>query len=183
MIFISLAIVLILCYLMDNRDEKKAAEAEKTGKKADNKKNGLISNKVSYPNPSGKNLGEKNNNPLNMRVSKDKFIGEIQPSGDPNGFKQFESYKYGFRAAFRDINTKIKNGNDTISKIITKWAPPKDGNNTALYIEHVEKWSGINRNIKIETIEQKLRMVQAMTRQEIGYTPTLAELKEAYKII
>lgn len=168
MLFICLSIVVVMCYLLDNWDGKKT---EKTNTKP-----------ATYPNPSGNNRGLKNNNPLNIRKNGDKFQGEIQPSGDP-AFKQFESMRYGYRAAFRIINTYIKNGNNTIAKIINRWAPAADNNNTASYIEHVEQRSGINRNVTIETTEQKLRIIQAMSISETGYKPTLDELKKAYEII
>ena len=38
--------------------------------------------------------GLRNNNPLNIRISKDNFIGELVPSGD-KAFKQFKSIEYG----------------------------------------------------------------------------------------
>lgn len=167
MLFICLSIVIVLCYMLDNRDEKKAQ---------------TNAGATTYPNPSGKNRGLRNNNPLNIRKNKDKFVGEIQPSGDP-AFKQFESTKYGYRAAFRILNTYIKGGTNTIEKIINKWAPPSDGNNTTAYIEHVAQRSGIEKTAIIETETQKIRIIQAMTQSEVGITPTLAELKEAYKII
>ena len=167
MYFIIACIVLFFCYIAKNREKNEM----ETTKKA-----------TTYPNPSGKNRGLKNNNPLNIRKSNDKFVGEIQPSGDA-AFKQFESTKYGYRAAFRILNSYIKNGNNTIEKIVSRWAPSSDGNNTSSYIEHVEQRSGINRTKTIETENEKLRIIQAMTQSETGIKPTLAELKEAYKII
>ena len=166
MYFIIACIVLFFCYIAKNR-EKNEMETKKT---------------TTYPNPSGKNRGLRNNNPLNIRKSNDKFVGEIQPSGDA-AFKQFESTKYGYRAAFIILNSYIKNGNNTIEKIVSRWAPASDNNNTSSYIEHVEQRSGINRTKTIETENEKIRIIQAMTQSETGIKPTLAELKEAYKII
>lgn len=167
MYFIIACIVLFFCYIAKNREKNEMETTKKV---------------TTYPNPSGKNRGLKNNNPLNIRKSSDKFVGEIQPSGD-SAFKQFESMKYGYRAAFRILNSYIKNGNNTIEKIVSRWAPAKDGNNTSSYIEHVEQRSGINRTKTIETENEKIRIIQAMTQSETGIKPTLAELKEAYKII
>lgn len=168
MYFIVAFIILAFCWILRNRDKKEMETINKTA--------------TTYPNPSGKNRGLRNNNPLNIRRSNDKFLGEIQPSGDP-AFKQFESTKFGYRAAFRIINTYIKTGYNTIEKIVSRWAPAKDNNNTSAYIEHVEQRTGINRNTKIETETQKILIIQAMTQSETGIKPTLAELKKAYKII
>lgn len=87
--------------------------------------------------------GLRNCNPGNIRISKDKFQGEVTPSRDKE-FKQFESMAYGYRAIFAILHTYRKNGFDTIEKIITRWAPPNE-NNTEVYIARVEKTAGVPR--------------------------------------
>ena len=92
--------------------------------------------------------GIRNNNPLNIRRSKDKWQGQINannssPKGDAE-FVQFYSMEYGWRAAFV-ILCKTYYGKyklRTIRDIVTRWAPPKE-NNTPAYIRHVSDYTGI----------------------------------------
>ena len=93
--------------------------------------------------------GLRNNNPLNIRLSSDRWQGQIapSPSGEGRGeaeFCQFESMEYGWRAAFRLLchtyygKYKLR----TIRDIISRWAPPKE-NNTPAYIRYVSDYTGI----------------------------------------
>ena len=93
--------------------------------------------------------GIRNNNPLNIRLSSDRWQGQIapSPSGEGRGeaeFCQFYSMQYGWRAAFRLLchtyygKYKLR----TIRDIITRWAPPKE-NNTEAYIRRVTDRIGI----------------------------------------
>ena len=93
--------------------------------------------------------GIRNNNPLNIRLSSDKWQGQRPPSprrgvGGEAEFCQFESMAYGWRAAFVILcktyygKYKLK----TIRALITRWAPPKE-NNTEAYIRRVSDYAGI----------------------------------------
>ena len=91
--------------------------------------------------------GIRNNNPLNIRLSNDRWQGQRPPSNSPGGekvFCEFSEMKYGWRAAFRLLcNTYYKKyGLKTISDIIYRWAPPKE-NNTAAYIRRVSDYISI----------------------------------------
>ena len=105
--------------------------------------------------------GIRNNNPLNIRLSKDKWQGQINPSGNANvndndnnsslkgesDFCQFYTMEYGWRAAFV-ILCKTYYGKyklRTIRDIVSRWAPPKE-NNTPAYIRHVSDYTGIAPN-------------------------------------
>ena len=92
--------------------------------------------------------GIRNNNPLNIRRSKDKWQGQINannssPKGDAE-FIQFYTMEYGWRAAFvilcRTYYGKYKLR--TIRDIVSRWAPAKE-NNTPAYIRHVSDYTGI----------------------------------------
>ena len=102
--------------------------------------------------------GIRNNNPLNIRLSKDKWQGQINGKGNIDGnsslsseraggeavFCQFSSMEYGWRAAFV-ILCKTYYGKyklRTIRDIVSRWAPPKE-NNTPAYIRHVSDYTGI----------------------------------------
>ena len=111
-----------------------------------------MSNEVKEPR------GIRNNNPLNIRLSSDKWQGQINPSGNANvndndnnsslkgesDFCQFYTMEYGWRAAFvilcRTYYGKYKLR--TIRDIVSRWAPAKE-NNTEAYIRHVSDYTGI----------------------------------------
>ena len=86
----------------------------------------------------------RNNNPLNIRRSKDKWQGLDAKQNDPSFFK-FESMEMGWRAAFV-ILTKTyyhKYRLFTIRKIIKRWAPSVE-NDTDAYIKKVSDLTGID---------------------------------------
>ena len=111
-----------------------------------------MSNEVKEPR------GIRNNNPLNIRLSSDKWQGQINGKGNIDGnsslsseraggeavFCVFSSMEYGWRAAFVILcktyygKYKLK----TIRDIVTRWAPPKE-NSTEAYIRHVSDYTGI----------------------------------------
>jgi hypothetical protein len=107
-----------------------------------------------------------NNNPLNIRTSNDKFVGEIPSSND---FKAFESNYYGYRAAFKIINTYIKKyGLNTVEEIINRWAPPIE-NNTEAYINFVCNKTGYDRDtVFVENDPGIIKLVWAMAWIEQG---------------
>ena len=91
--------------------------------------------------------GIRNNNPLNIRLSSDKWQGQVLPQrGSGEGaFCQFSEMKWGWRAAFRLLchtyygKYKLR----TIRDIIYRWAPPNE-NGTLAYIRSVAERTGIN---------------------------------------
>ena len=102
--------------------------------------------------------GIRNNNPLNIRLSSDKWQGQINGKGNIDGnsslsseraggeavFCVFSSMEYGWRAAFV-ILCKTYYGKyklRTIRDIVSRWAPAKE-NNTPAYIRHVSDYTGI----------------------------------------
>jgi len=87
--------------------------------------------------------GIRNNNPLNIRKSGDKWQG-LKTLQEDKEFFQFETIEWGWRAAFV-ILCKTYYGKyklRTIRDIVTRWAPPKE-NNTEAYIRHVSDYTGI----------------------------------------
>lgn len=148
----------------------------------DSKFNKLILNNY---NKSGTNVGQRGNNPLNIRASRDKWQGEkgLQIAGRNGKFVVFENLKYGTRAAFRLIKNYIKSGNNTINKIITKWAPSSDGNNTTNYINRVAKNTQIPKEKIIETndFETLKKIVAEMSIIETGIILNDDELKYGFE--
>ncbi|MBO4839675.1 MAG: hypothetical protein J5524_01085 [Bacteroidaceae bacterium] len=87
--------------------------------------------------------GIRNNNPLNIRKSGDKWQG-LRTLQEDREFFQFAEMKWGWRAAFVILCRTYykKYGLKTISDIIYRWAPPKE-NNTAAYIRRVSDYISI----------------------------------------
>ena len=122
--------------------------------------------------------GIRNNNPLNIRLSKDRWQGQRPPSTSPEGEKAFcvfESMAYGWRAAFVILcktyygKYKLK----TIRALITRWAPPKE-NNTEAYIRRVTDRIGIGADTVLgspqEQPAQWMMIAMAMAIVECGTT-------------
>ena len=128
--------------------------------------------------------GLRNNNPLNIRISTDKFVGEVQPSGD-KAFKQFDTMAHGYRAAFRVLRTYINNYKcDTIRKIISRWAP-KNENHTENYIKVVSERSGITADepILADNREMMIRIVAAMSFVENGREADMVEVLDGWEAL
>ncbi len=87
--------------------------------------------------------GIRNNNPLNIRRSKDQWQG-LRAQQTDSQFCQFETLVYGWRAAFVLLTRTYyhKYRLYTIRMIINKWAPPNE-NLTATYIQNVSRLTGI----------------------------------------
>ena len=71
--------------------------------------------------------GIRNNNPLNIRRSKDQWQGMKKTQSD-SSFCQFETFEYRLY---------------TIRGIVQRWAPPGE-NNTEAYIRNVSRLTGIS---------------------------------------
>ena len=120
--------------------------------------------------------GIRNNNPLNIRHSTNKWQG-MAPSQSDRAFVQFTARKYGYRAAFM-----VKHHANTIGKIIARWAPSSDGNNTQAYIRFVSKTSGIKPDTPLRFADQKsmVAIVRSMAQMESAIIEDEALLNEAY---
>lgn len=83
-------------------------------------------------------------------------------------FRQYSSEAEGIRGGAKLLANYPKNWNaDTLSKIIPIWDPEGVGIN-GVYVSHVEKWSGVPRNLPMSkwTRAQFAAVVSAMSRQE-----------------
>lgn len=116
--------------------------------------------------------GIQNNNPLNIRHSKNQWQGASAEQKDPN-FVTFDTPIMGIRAAMKILQNYYSKYNLwTIWEIISRWAPPGDNNPTDTYAENVAKMLGVNVNDEINIITDSykmIRMVQAMMLQENGH--------------
>jgi len=108
----------------------------------------------------------QNNNPGNVRYSiYNNWQG--QTGSDYRGFCIFSSMYYGVRAMVVIIVNDIRAGKNTITKIITEYAPPHE-NNTQGYINFVAARSGVGKNDPICSVNQLTAVVEAMIYFENG---------------
>lgn len=135
-------------------------------------------NDMSYPR------GYRNNNPLNIRKGTSNWAGRVLPGADKS-FEQFENMGYGFRAGLKTLRTYISKGYNTIEKMISRWAPESDGNNTASYIEHVAKRAGIakDRVIGRNDREALVSIAYAMAISENGSAPLRSDIEAGWEMI
>ena len=126
--------------------------------------------------------GMRNNNPLNIRHGKSQWLGMAEQQTD-RAFVHFKARKYGYRAAFKLLRTCIeKRGANTIGKIIARWAPSADGNNTQAYIDYVSRTAGIPADYPLRFQDQQamVAMVRSMAQMESGLIERTEALNEAY---
>lgn len=84
-------------------------------------------------------LAPRNNNPGNLRFAE----WERQFGGVPNGgFTKFPRVEKGIEACFRLMDVGYRKFIDTKGwqGMINKYAPPSDGNDSALYARQIARW-------------------------------------------
>lgn len=119
----------------------------------------------SFLNTPGLPIGLRNNNPGNIRPG-DNWKGMIGTNG---GFVVFSDCSWGIRAMAINIITQINNGYNTIEKLIYRWAPPADGNDTEAYVQTVSSYSGIPRTQVLQPNNTTLRkLMAAIMNEELG---------------
>ena len=96
----------------------------------------------------------KRNNPGNIRKAASfTWQGEL-PGISAGDLVTFDTLQNGYRAQLKLLNTYVKNGHNTLTKIIERYAPASDNNPTAQYIgaggvNFVESGTSINRDTVI----------------------------------
>jgi hypothetical protein len=114
---------------------------------------------------SGQSRGIRNNNPGNIEYGD--FARRMGATGSDGRFAIFPTMQAGVAAMLALIKGYKQKGIDTISGIISKYAPPGE-NNDAAYIADVVKQTGIGANQHL-TDSQYASVQQAMARHESGY--------------
>lgn len=127
--------------------------------------------------------GIRNNNPLNIRISTNRWRGKITPSQDPS-FEQFENLTLGIRAAFVCIRTYIRKYRlDTPRKIISRWAPESE-NNVLSYIDAACSQAVLNPDERISFQEKNkmCRLLWGMAKVETGRVLSFQYFENAYAL-
>lgn len=126
--------------------------------------------------------GIRNNNPLNIRVG-NVWQGEVKHPTD-NQFEQFISIEWGLRAAFVILRRYLKRyGNNTVTKIISSWAPSSE-NNTQAYINTVCHLTGLqpDEQIRYDDVKTMCSLVSAMAKVECGTDIDDAKILRGYEM-
>lgn len=110
--------------------------------------------------------GIRNNNPGNIRVSKDQWEGM---TGDDGAFVTFDSPESGVRALGKNLLSYGRRGYDSIEKIINRWAPPNE-NDTKAYIDSVVAATGIpaTQSLDLSDPDTLSSLAQAISFHETG---------------
>lgn len=128
--------------------------------------------------------GLRNNNPGNLRISKDNWRGLRKIQTD-QFFFQFVSNDYGYRAMIRTLQTyQSKYRLNTIEEIIHKYAPTNE-NHTDNYIKLVCEWTNSKPNEPIDTKDKQtmVALAAAMSRVENGVPANLAEVEAGWNLL
>ena len=140
------------------------------------------------------NRGIRNNNPLNIRRSADRWEGARIEQTD-KAFVQFTTMAYGYRAAWKVLESYWKHFHRAklpynVKNIIGRWAPPTE-NDTQNYIRTVLNLTSLggkehlpqpSRGVDTERLE---RLIRAMTTMECGvpYAQTdVASIRRGYEL-
>lgn len=99
------------------------------------------------PPTSGWTLGERNNNPGNIRFDS-RWTWKGQTGKDSNGFVIFDYAENGIRALGKDLLSKNARGLNTLAAIISVYAPPNE-NNTRAYIDAMVAFTGFQQNVSL----------------------------------
>ena len=125
---------------------------------------------TNYSKPSGSSAAEGKNLPRNLRnnnpgnIEYGDFAKRMGATGSDGRFAIFPTMQAGEDAMANLLMSYAKEGNNTISKIVNKWAPGKE-NNQAAYISSVSKQTGIDPN-KPLSMGELGAVRQAMTKHE-----------------
>ena len=137
--------------------------------------------------------GLRNNNPLNIRHSADRWQGARIMQTDPD-YVQYKDIKWGFRAAWKILDTycltfKKEGKAYNVKNIIGRWAPPTE-NDTDAYVRAVVKLSGLGGNENMprpkhywnfEEVDKLVRLIRAMVCVEIGIKWEKVDTKDIWK--
>lgn len=111
----------------------------------------------------------QNNNPGNIRRGSTHWVGE-DLTDQTGEFVVFISPEYGIRAIAKIIHSYKREGLDTISLAINRWAPPSE-NNTDSYVSDVCRRCGVGPHDVVDFAEIMPILVKAIIRHEEGEQP------------
>ena len=134
--------------------------------------------------------GIRNNNPLNIRRSTDRWVGVREEQTDKS-FVQFKSMAYGYRAAWKTLQSYYnrfcqQSKAFTVRNIIHRWAPPNE-NDTEAYIRTVLTLTSIGGKENLlppsnaSGYYKLSRLLAAMTVMENGIRMSQVDTEAIYQ--
>lgn len=129
------------------------------------------------------NRGLRNCNPGNIRRSKVRYKGEVQPSRDAE-FKEFCSMGYGYRAMFVLLDSyRSRYGLCTIRQMLGRYAPPSE-NFTEGYVRFVSSRTGIapDEIVNTRAARDMVPIVAAMSQIENGVPATMDDVELGWRL-
>ena len=131
--------------------------------------------------------GYRNNNPLNLRITGNRWKGKVPQAQNTDGsFEQFQTMAYGFRAALIVLRRYIrKYSRCTIESIVQRWAPTEDGNDPVRYADVVAARTGIHRTATIEANDKErlCQIAAAMAYVENGSAPQMDDIYAGWHLL
>ena len=128
--------------------------------------------------------GLRNNNPGNIRITKDKWKG-LRPVQEDKEFFQFSDMKWGYRALIRTLqNYRRRHGCQTIADFIRRWAPSTE-NNTGGYISRVCKEMQVPTTY-VPDVEDKTTMcafAAAISQVENGVPAVMSDIEAGWEAL
>jgi hypothetical protein len=117
--------------------------------------------------------GIRNNNPMNIRLNPNvHWQGQSEEQTD-GSFVQFVSPEMGIRAGVRILRSYARQGINTISGVLNRYAPPSE-NDTTAYVDAVCKACNKQATEVIDLNDIMMALVKAIIWHECGdcpYTP------------
>lgn len=127
--------------------------------------------------------GKRNNNPLNIRRSTDRWFGMSDEQPDKE-FVTFKALEYGLRAAIKIIRRYITHYRcDSIRKIISRWAPATE-NDTESYINYVATWVRISPDQCIDARDKMIisKIICAMSVFESQWEISIVTIYNVWQL-
>lgn len=116
--------------------------------------------------PAGIPRNERNNNPGNVDRTSIRWQGMSPIQSDPR-FITFISPQWGFRCMARILKGDYAEGEQTVSALISRWAPGNE-NDTAAYIADVAERMGVDPHQVLDLTTQLLPLLKAIALHEGG---------------
>lgn len=125
---------------------------------------------------------ERNNNPGNIRLTSDRWRGQVLPPPD-RGFVTFKSPEWGYRALFVVLEGyMLRHGLRTIRGIIGCYAPPTE-NSTRSYIRSVCRATGWGPDDPLDPCGRVMQdLARAITLVESGKPADESNLLKGYEL-
>lgn len=122
--------------------------------------------------------GIRNNNPGNLRKTKEIWKGEIDE--EDTAFKTFKTPIDGLAGLKLSIDKKFRRGLNTIRQIITSYAPSTE-NDTVAYIKFISLHTGHSSNESLnlnnkETIKSIMRAIVLYENGQDPYTNLMYDI-------